>query len=121
MVYLPMLGENETITVKTETFGKKVCIEIFEGVIQPWENSEWWKHRELAVRTPDSIIRGEVNPTLAWRVEKSGLYTLVIVLREEYTEGANVNLQISIGGTRQRVPVEKIREGGAGIRVIVMR
>ncbi|MCW4007609.1 MAG: glycosyltransferase family 39 protein [Candidatus Bathyarchaeota archaeon] len=121
MVYLPILGENQTVTVQTETFGNKVCIEIFEGVIQPWETTEWWMHRELATRTPDSITQGEVNPSLVWKVEKSGLYTLVVVLREENVEDASVNLQINIGGARQSEPVEKIREGGAGIRVIVMR
>lgn len=120
MVYLPILGENQTVTVKTETFGKKVCIEIFEGIIQPWENTEWWKHRELAVRTPNSISYGQLNPSLTWKVERSGLYTLVIVLREEKVEDASVNLQVSIGGARQSESLEKSREGGARIRVIVM-
>ncbi|MCX8154096.1 MAG: hypothetical protein N3E52_06665, partial [Candidatus Bathyarchaeota archaeon] len=121
MVYLPILGENQIVSIQTETFGKKVCIEIFEGVIQPWETTEWWKHRELAVRTPNSIIHGEVNPTLSWKVKRSGLYTLVIVLREEPIQDANISLQINIGGTRQSELASKTREGGVGARVIVMR
>lgn len=120
MVYLPILGENQTVTIQTETFGKKACIEIFEGIIQPWENTEWWKRRELAVRTPNSISYGQLNPSLTWKVERSGLYTLVIVLREEKVEDASVNLQISIGGARQSESLEESREGGARIRVIVM-
>jgi hypothetical protein len=77
-----------------------MCIEIFEGVIQPWETTKWWERRELAVRSPDSIIYGQVNPSLVWNVEKSGSYTLVIVLREGYAQDTKVDLQISIGGTR---------------------
>lgn len=100
MVYLPILGDNESILVQTESFGKEICIELFEGVIQPWETTKWWAHRELAARSPDSIIYGQVNPSLVWNVEKSGLYTLVIVLREEYPQDMKVDLQISIGGTR---------------------
>ncbi len=99
-VYLPILGDNETVLVQTNSFGKTICIEIFEGVMQPWETTKWWEHRELAVRSPDSLIYGQFNPSLVWNVEKSGLYTLVVVLREEYVQDTKVDLQISIGGTK---------------------
>lgn len=100
MVYLPILGDDEKILVQTESFGKEICIELFEGVIQLWETTRWWAHRELAVRSPDSITYGQVNPSLVWDVEKSGLYTLVVVLRDYYTQDTKVDLKISIEGTR---------------------
>jgi len=52
------------------------------------------------MREPESIILGQANPSLVWNVEKSGFYTLVIVLREEYVHDTTVDLQISMGGTR---------------------
>ena len=98
-VYLPFVLENETLLVQTDSFGKEVVLELFEGVIQPWETTRWWQNHELAARIPESVIHGQANPSMVWNSTKSGLYTLVIVLREEYTEEARVDLQISIGGT----------------------
>lgn len=100
MVYLPLLGENETFRVQTNSFGKAIRIELFEGVIQPWETTEWWEYRGVAVRSPDLTVYGQVNASLVWNIEKSGLYTLVIVLREKYAEDTKVDLKISVGGTR---------------------
>ncbi len=100
MVYLPLLRDNNTLRVQTNSFGKSICIELFEGVIQPWETTRWWEYRRVAVRSPDLIVYGQFDASLVWHVEKSGLYTLVIVLREEYVEDTKVDLKISIGGTR---------------------
>ena len=100
MVYLPLVGENEAFLVQTNTLGKNVSIELFEGVIQPWETN-WWGNHKLTMRTPDLTIYGQANISLAWNVKKSGFYTLVIVLREDYIQDIKVNLQISMGGTRK--------------------
>lgn len=99
MIYLPFLNENGTILVQTNSSGKKICLEIFEGIIQPWETTGWWMKHELAVRTPNSTIYGQVDPSLVWKTAKSGLYTLVIVLREEYAGDTRVDLKILVGGT----------------------
>jgi 4-amino-4-deoxy-L-arabinose transferase-like glycosyltransferase len=98
IVYLPILYAKDIVSVRTSTFDKEMCIEVFEGVIQPWENTEWWGHRELAVRSPDSIVVGQNDPSLVWNVEKTGFYTVVLVLREGYVQDTRVDLQISIGG-----------------------
>ena len=100
MVYLPVLDENETLLVETNSFEKFICAELFEGVIQPWETTSWWEYREVAVRSPDLTVYRQINASLVWNVEKSGLYTLVIVLREKYVEDIRVDLKISVGGTR---------------------
>jgi hypothetical protein len=100
MVYLPLLSENETFLVQTNSFGKAIRIELFEGVIQPWETTKWWEYRGVAARSPDLITYGQVDASLACKVEKSGYYTLVIVLREKYVEDTKVDLKISVGGTR---------------------
>jgi hypothetical protein len=100
MIYLPFLNENGTIMVQTNSFEKKICIEIFEGIIQPWETTGWWRRHELAARTPNSTVYGQVDPSLVWQATKSGLYTLVIVLREEYALDTMVDLKISVGGTQ---------------------
>ena len=99
MMYLPILSDNEKILVQTNSFGKAIGLEIFKGIIQPWETTKWWEHHELAARSPDSITYGQVNPSLVWNAQKSGLYTIVIVLRERYAQDTKVDLQVSIGGT----------------------
>ncbi len=99
MAYLPIFRSNETMTVQTDSFGKKICVEIFEGLIQPWEATGWWKNHGLATRTPNSTTIGQVNPSLTWNATKSGLYTMVIVLRDAYSENTIIDLQISKGGT----------------------
>ncbi len=97
MAYLPMLRGNTTILLQTNSFGKKICVEIFEGVIQPYETTEWWKRHELATRSPNSTISGQVDPSLVWNATQSGLYTLVIVPRERDWEVTRVDLKISVG------------------------
>ncbi len=99
MVYLPILDKYDRVLVQTNSYRKEICVEVFEGVIEPSETTEWWKHRELAARSPNSIVAGEINPLLVWNVEKTGLYTIVVVLREDFAEDTKVELQISIGGT----------------------
>jgi 4-amino-4-deoxy-L-arabinose transferase-like glycosyltransferase len=99
MVYLPILADNETVMVQTDSFGKEISVEIFEGVIQPWETTKWWEHHESVARSPSLPTYGQANPSLVWKTTKSGLYTLVITLRDEYVQDAKVDLQISIGGT----------------------
>ena len=97
MAYLPMLRGNTTVLLQTNSFGKEICIEVFEGVIQPWETTEWWRRHELAIRSPNSTISGQVNPSLEWNARESGLYTLVIVPRERDWEVTRVDLKMSLG------------------------
>ncbi len=97
MVHLPLLRDQETVIVQSNSFGKKICIEVFDGVIQPWEDTEWWKRHELVVRSPNSATGGQTSPSARWDATKSGLYTLVIVPRERDWETTKVELQVSMG------------------------
>lgn len=99
MVYLPLLHDNETIAVQTNSFGKEIAIEIFEGVIQPWENTKWWMRHELAAKSPNSTNpdKGIVNPSLWLNATRNSLYTLVIVPKERDWEPTTINLQVSMG------------------------
>lgn len=96
MTYLPMFRDNTTVLLQTNSFGKKIGIEVFEGVIQPWETTEWWKRHELAIGSPNSTTYGEINPSLEWIATESGLYTLIIVPRETW-DAKRVDLEVSIG------------------------
>lgn len=96
-VHLPMLNVSRNVTVRTNTYGKAVCLELYEGVIQPWEITDWWLHHNLVVRSPDTLMYGEVNPSLVWTTERSGPYTLVIVLRDQYQADAKIDVQLSRG------------------------
>jgi len=96
-VYVPMWNYSKQIEVSTNSYGKEVCIEIFEGIIHPSETTSWWARHELVDRTPDSITKGEINPSIVFETEKSGLYTIVVIMREAY-ENPKVDVHISIGG-----------------------
>jgi hypothetical protein len=96
-LYFPVLNQGEEITVQTNSHGKQIGIEIYEGVIQPWETTSIWSYHNLVVRSPPSMIAGEVNPSLVWYVEKSGSYTMVIEARDDYAAGTQVNLQVFRG------------------------
>ena len=100
MVYLPIMYYNETVMVQTDSFGKDISLEIFEGVIQPWETTTWWEHHTLVTRSPSLPTYGQANPSLVWKNKKSGLYTMVISLRDGPSQDAKVDLHISIGGTK---------------------
>jgi len=98
MVHLPIL-KGEFVAVQINSYGKNISIEIFEGVIQPYELTEWWKRHKMVARSPELPILGITNPTLFWRAEH-GIYTLVIVLWDRYEPEMNINLSITIGGCR---------------------
>ena len=40
MIYLPNVNESSKIQVRTDSYGKELGIEVFDGLIQPWETSE---------------------------------------------------------------------------------
>ena len=95
MVYIPIDNETKKVQVKSNTYGKQVGIEIFEGIIQPWEQTDWWIRHNLTTRSPASIVFGAVNPQLESTLEKPGYYTLVIVIRQYWDTDARVDLDIS--------------------------
>jgi hypothetical protein len=98
MVYLPILNESMNIQVNATSYGKQIGIELYDGVIQSWENTEWWLDHNLVTRSPSSIIYGAINPSMVWQTEQSGLYTLVIVLRQGYDDkNTKIDLRITIG------------------------
>jgi len=99
MVYLPILSGNEKIEIQTNSHGKKISVEIFEGVIQPWETTKWWERHRMVARVPELPIWGIQNPTLIWKAEP-GVYTLAAVLWDEFSPDAKVDLSITIGGSR---------------------
>lgn len=94
-VYLPMLNKTDTITINATSNGQPICIELYRGVIQPQEVTSWWLNHDLASRSPNSMEVGEVTPTLPWQVDQFDSYTIVIVLRDSYHVGAQVDLQVT--------------------------
>jgi 4-amino-4-deoxy-L-arabinose transferase-like glycosyltransferase len=95
-VYLPMLNASETLTVNATSNGQPIGIELYEGVIQPWETTNWWHNHNLATRSPAFTNSGLVDPSMVWETKHSGLYTVVIVLRDSYRGDATVALQINV-------------------------
>jgi len=98
MVFLPTLSGNERIEVYTNSYRRNISIEIFEGVIQPWETTKWWERHRMVARVPELPTFGTQNPTLIWHA-KPGIYTLLVVLWDEYSTDTSVDLSITIGGS----------------------
>jgi hypothetical protein len=102
MVYLPILPDNETVLVQTGSFGKEVSVEVVEGLIQPWEATQWWEQHVIVARSPSLPTYGQVDPALVWKTkvkDEPGLYTIVVTPRDGSIQDGEVNLRISIGGT----------------------
>lgn len=85
-------------TVQTDSHGKNISAEVFEGVIQPSETTEWWERRKMVARFPEFPTWRE-EPEPSWEA-KPGLYTLVIVLWDEYEPDTKIDFSIAIGGGR---------------------
>ena len=96
IVYMPKLNESTKIQVNATSYGKQLGIEVFNGIIQPWENTDWWTRHTLETRSPDSIVYGIKDPTLTWETKASGYYTVVVVLRQYWNEDARLDLAISM-------------------------
>jgi hypothetical protein len=98
MVYLPIVNESENLQFNTTSYGKQIGIELYDGVIQPSETTDWWLNHDLVMRSPESIVVGTINPSLVWETKQSGLYTLVIVLRQGYdAQNTKIDLQVTEG------------------------
>jgi 4-amino-4-deoxy-L-arabinose transferase-like glycosyltransferase len=96
MVYLPITNATEKVQVQTNSYSKNICLEIFEGIIQPGETTDWWTRYNIVTRTPRSIVYGVTNPSMVWEPEKPGYYTLIAVLRQKWDENAKVDLTITM-------------------------
>lgn len=97
MIYLPVLIGNNIIKIETQT-QRNISIEIFEGIIQPWITTKWWEKHKLVARAPQLPVFGVRNPSLVWRADP-GMYTLLIVLWDEYDPNVEINFSIIIGGS----------------------
>jgi len=86
---------HEKLIIEANSYGKKISLEIFEGVIQPWETTQWWNNHIMVARVPDLPTFGIQDPTLIWNA-KPGIYTLVIVLWDNYTPDTRIDLSIII-------------------------
>lgn len=97
-IYLPPFRGGEKVEIESKSHRRNISIEIFEGVIQPWENTKWWERHRMVARVPELPTFGTQNPTLIWHA-KPGIYTLLVVLWDEYSTDTSVDLSITIGGS----------------------
>jgi hypothetical protein len=95
MFYLPIPNGTQSVNIQTSSYGKQIGLEIYDGIIQPWESTNWWKRHEFITRSPTSVVHGALSPSLVWQPEKSGYYTVVVVLKEYWKEDPRMNLTIS--------------------------
>jgi 4-amino-4-deoxy-L-arabinose transferase-like glycosyltransferase len=98
MILLPLLTGNETVIVEIKSqYG--ISIDVFEGIIQPWETTRWWERHRMVARTPELPTLGVQSPTLTWKAEP-GLYTLVVALHDEYNPSIKVNISVTIRNSK---------------------
>jgi ligand-binding SRPBCC domain-containing protein len=95
MFYLPIPNGTQSVSIQTSSYGKQTGIEIYDGIIQPSESTNWWARHSFVTRSPASVIYGTLNPSINWQPEKSGYYTVVVVLREYWKENPRMELTVS--------------------------
>jgi hypothetical protein len=93
--YLPIPNGTQSVSIHTDSYGKQTGIEIYDGIIQPWESTNWWTRHDFVTRSPTSVVYGTLNPSIVWQPEKSGYYTVVLVLREYWKEDPRIDLTVS--------------------------
>jgi len=96
MIPLPLMKGGERLIVNSNSFGRNISVEVFEGIIQPGEETKWWERHKMMARSPALPNFGTVNPTLLWEA-KEGIYTLVIVLWGECEPDIKIDFSIAIG------------------------
>jgi len=89
-----------------------VGIEIYDGIIQPGESTNWWARHRFITRSPLSVINGALSPSLLWQPEKSGYYTVVMVLREYWKEDPRMELMVSTIILNNATVITQIAETG---------
>jgi len=95
MVYLPILSGGERLYVSSCSYGKRISIEMFEGYISMNMTTDWWQKHQMVTRSPELPTFGAENPSLSWEAEQ-GIYTLVIVLWDEYEPDMKIDFSIAI-------------------------
>jgi hypothetical protein len=101
MVYLPIMNESENISISTDSYGKGMCIELYDGTIQPFENTNWWLNHTLVARSSGSLLNGVKNPFLVCETKQAGIYTIVIILRQDYDyQNTKIELQVTNGDSK---------------------
>ncbi|MCW4000205.1 MAG: glycosyltransferase family 39 protein [Candidatus Bathyarchaeota archaeon] len=113
-IYLPEIAQNNTLQLVTNTYGKSMVIEVFEGLIQPSETTGWWINHGLAIRSPNSTAFEVINPTLNWNVTKPDYYTVILVFREPWDNNAKVDISINmvVGPNQKFVTYKGLGEYG---------
>jgi 4-amino-4-deoxy-L-arabinose transferase-like glycosyltransferase len=97
MIYLPILDKGERIFIATESYGQNVSIEVFQGIIQPWETSGWGEEHRMVAEYPITHGSGGENLVAVWQVEKAGIYTLVVLSCAEYLASSRIDMTIMRG------------------------
>lgn len=78
-IYTNFIKANKTIHVDVSSNRKEVSIEIFNGIIQLDEYTNWWTKHEMIYRIPEKPFHGLYNPKLILNINKDGFYTIAII------------------------------------------
>ncbi|RLF14204.1 MAG: hypothetical protein DRJ97_06690, partial [Thermoprotei archaeon] len=100
-VYLPLMEGGERVSAWVRSYGLNASLEIFEGVIQPWE-AKWWLAHTMLARDPELPVMGKRDPSIVgWRVPfKAKFLTLVVVLWDPLNGEEDLDLVVEVGDVR---------------------
>ena len=101
-IYLPLLEGGERLSIWAESHGAKVSLEIFEGVVYPWERTGWWLNHSMLARDPELPVMGGEDPSIVgWKAPADvNFVTAMAVLWDEYTGDERLDLTLEIGDAR---------------------
>jgi hypothetical protein len=88
-------NETSFLSINSNTANKKVSLEIFRDFLPNNAAVNWSAQYDVVTRQPKlGSDSGEVDPSIQNLILSSGLYSIVVVCRDSYTEQVDISLEV---------------------------
>ncbi|MFX1518191.1 MAG: ArnT family glycosyltransferase [Promethearchaeota archaeon] len=94
-------NESSSLSIKSTTANKKISLEIFTDLLPNNAAINWSAQYEMVTRQPNlNNDSGEVDPSLQNLFLPYGLYSILVVYRDSYTEKVDISLEVEFTSLR---------------------
>lgn len=94
------VNEPSILSINSTTFNKKISIEIFNDLVPDNAVINWSEQYEMVRWQPDFNDLGEVDPSIQNMFLPYGSYSILVIYRGNYTEQANILLEVKLTSLR---------------------
>jgi hypothetical protein len=94
------VNEPSILSINSTTFNKKICLEIFNGLVPNNSVINWSEQYEMVKWQPNFNDSGEVNPSIQNMFLPYGKYSILVIYKDNYTEQANISLEVKFTSLR---------------------